>query len=152
MHNFLPLLILIALGGKLALVDYQTHRLPNRLVGWLTVTQLVALTFLWQPEKLQAALLTALATTVTYAFLFLISRGSLGMGDVKFSFPLGLTVGWYVPSDWLLTILLTFVLAGFVSIAEVILKRKTLKSRFAFGPYMYLTSILVILPKLLVID
>jgi leader peptidase (prepilin peptidase)/N-methyltransferase len=152
MPNFLPLLILIALGGKLAVVDYQTHRLPNRLVSWLTVTQLVALTFLWQPEKLQAALLTALATTVTYAFLFLISRGSLGMGDVKFSFPLGLTVGWYVPSDWLLTILLTFVLAGFVSIAEVILKRKTLKSRFAFGPYMYLTSILVVLPKLLVID
>ena len=152
MPNFLPLLILIALGGKLAVVDYQTHRLPNRLVGWLTLTQLVALTFLWQPEKLQAALLTALATTVTYAFLFLISRGSLGMGDVKFSFPLGLTVGWYVPSDWLLTILLTFVLAGFVSIIQVILKRKTLKSKFAFGPYMYLTSILVILPKLRVID
>jgi len=152
MPNFLPLLVLIALGGKLAVVDYQTHRLPNRLVGWLTVTQLVSLIFLWQPEKLQAALLTALATTVTYAFLFLISRGSLGMGDVKFSFPLGLTVGWYAPSNWLLTILLTFVLAGFVSIIQVILKRKTLKSRFAFGPYMYLTSILVILPKLLVID
>jgi len=152
MPNFLPLLILIALGGKLAVVDYQTHRLPNRLVGWLTVTQLVALTFLWLPEKLQAALLTALATTVTYTLLYLISRGSLGMGDVKFSFPLGLTVGWYAPSNWLLTILLTFILAGLVSITEVILKRKTLKSRFAFGPYMYLTSILVILPKLLVID
>jgi leader peptidase (prepilin peptidase)/N-methyltransferase len=107
----------------------------------------VALTLLWQPEKLQAALLTALATTVTYILLYLISRGSLGMGDVKFSFPLGLTVGWYAPSDWLLTILLTFVLAGLVSITEVILKRKTLKSRFAFGPYMYLTSILVILPN-----
>jgi len=145
MPNFLPLLIVIALGGKLAVVDYQTHRLPNRLVSWLTVTQLVALTFLWQPEKLQAALLTALATTVTYILLYLISRGSLGMGDVKFSFPLGLTVGWYAPSNWLLTILLTFVLAGLVSITEVILKRKTLKSRFAFGPYMYLTSILVIL-------
>lgn len=152
MSDFLPLLILIALGGKLAVVDYQTNRLPNRLVGWLTVTQLVPLTFLWQPEKLQAALLTALATTVTYTLLYLISRGSLGMGDVKFSFPLGLTVGWYAPSDWLLTILLTFVLAGLVSITEVILKRKTLKSRFAFGPYMYLTSILVTLPKLLVID
>jgi len=145
MPNFLPLLILIALGGKLAVVDYQTHRLPNRLFGWLTVTQLVALTLLWQPEKLQAALLTALATTVTYTLLYLISRGSLGMGDVKFSFPLGLTVDWYAPSNWLLTILLTFVLAGLVSITEVILKRKTLKSRFAFGPYMYLTSILVIL-------
>ena len=145
MPNFLPLLIVIALGGKLAVVDYQTHRLPNRLVGWLTLTQLIALTFLWQPGKLQAALLTALATTVTYTLLYLISRGSLGMGDVKFSFPLGLTVGWYAPSHWLVTILLTFVLAGLVSITEVILKRKTLKSRFAFGPYMYLTSILVIL-------
>ncbi len=152
MPDFLPLLILIALGGKLAVVDYQTHRLPNRLVAWLTVTQVAALIYLWQPEKLQAALLTALATTVTYGLLFLISRGSLGMGDVKFSFPLGLTVGWYAPSDWLLTILLTFVLAGLVSITEIVLKRKTLKSRFAFGPYMCLTSILVILPKLLVID
>jgi leader peptidase (prepilin peptidase)/N-methyltransferase len=152
MANLIPLLILIVIGGKLAVVDYQTHRLPNRLVGWLTVTQLVALTFLWQPEKLQAALLTALATTVTYTLLYLISRGSLGMGDVKFSFPLGLTVGWYAPSAWFLTIFLTFLLAGFVSIIEILLRRKTLKSRFAFGPYMYLTSILVTLPKLFVID
>jgi leader peptidase (prepilin peptidase)/N-methyltransferase len=152
MADFIPLLILIVLGGKLAAVDYQTHRLPNRLVGWLTVTQLVALVYLWHSEKIQAALLTAIATTATYLLLFLISRGSLGMGDVKFAFPLGLTVGWYAPSDWLLTILLSFVLAGLVSITEVVLKRKTLKSRFAFGPYMYLTSILVVLPKLLVID
>lgn len=152
MANFIPLLILISIGGKLAVVDYQTHRLPNRLVGWLTVTQLVALTFLWKPEKLQAALLTALATTVTYTLLYLISRGSLGMGDVKFSFPLGLTVGWYAPSQWFLTIFLTFLLAGFVSIIEILLRRKTLKSRFAFGPYMYLCSILVALPKLFVID
>jgi len=152
MANFIPLLILTVLGGKLAVVDYQTHRLPNRLVGWLTVSQLVAITFLWQPEKLQVALLTALATTVTYTLLYLISRGSLGMGDVKFSFPLGSTVGWYVPSAWFLTIFLTFLLAGFVSIIEILLRRKTLKSRFAFGPYMYLTSILVTLPKLFVID
>lgn len=152
MGNFVPLLILIALGGKLAVVDYRTHRLPNRLVGWFAAIQLLALICLWHPEKLQAAVLTALATTVIYTFLFLISRGSLGMGDVKFSFPLGLTVGWYAPSAWFLAIFLTFVLAGFVSITEIVLKRKTLKSRFAFGPYMYLTSILVILPKLLVID
>lgn len=144
--------MLIAIGGKLAVVDYQTHRLPNRLVGWFAVIQLLALVCLWHPEKLKATLLAASAMTVTYTFLFLISRGSLGMGDVKFSFPLGLTVGWYVPSAWFLTIFLTFLFAGLVSITEVILKRKTLKSRFAFGPYMYLTSILVTLPKLFVID
>ena len=154
MLYYLPLLILFALGGKLAIIDYQTQRLPNRIVGWLTVAQLAALGYLGleQPEKFRIALVTAIATLVTYSLLFLISRGSLGMGDVKFSFPLGLTIGWYAPSDWLLTVLLTFVLAGLVSIVEVVIGRKTWKSKFAFGPYMYLTAILVIVIKLALTD
>ena len=154
MLYYLPVLILFALGGKLAIIDYQTHRLPNRIVGWLTVAQLAALGYLGleQPEKFRIALVTAIAMLVTYSLLFLISRGSLGMGDVKFSFPLGLTIGWYAPPEWLLTVLLTFVLAGLVSFAEVVSGRKTWKSKFAFGPYMYLTAILVIAIKLASID
>ena len=154
MLYYLPLLILFVLGGKLAIIDYQTHRLPNRIVGWLTVAQLAALGYLGleQPDKFRIALATSLATLLTYSFLFLISRGALGMGDVKFSFPLGLTIGWYAPSDWLLTVLLTFVLAGLVSIIEIVIGRKTWKSKFAFGPYMYLTAILVIVIKLALTD
>jgi leader peptidase (prepilin peptidase)/N-methyltransferase len=154
MLYYLPLLILFALGGKLAIIDYQTHRLPNRIVGLLTVAQLAALGFLGleHPDKFRIALATSLATLLTYSFLFLISRGALGMGDVKFSFPLGLTIGWYAPSDWLLTVLLTFVLAGLVSIIEIVIGRKTWKSKFAFGPYMYLTAILVIVIKLAITD
>ena len=154
MLYYLPLLILFVLGGKLAIIDYQTHRLPNRIVGWLTVAQLAAIGYLGleQPDKFRIALVTAIATLVTYSFLFLISRGALGMGDVKFSVPLGLTIGWYAPSDWLLTVLLTFVLAGLVSIIDIVIGRKTWKSKFAFGPYMYLTAILVIAIKLALTD
>jgi leader peptidase (prepilin peptidase)/N-methyltransferase len=75
--------------------------------------------------------------------LYLISQGSLGMGDVKFAFPLGLCVGWYSADFWLLAIFTSFLLAGLVAVIGLLTKRMTRKSRIAFGPYMFVGTIIV---------
>lgn len=134
-------------GARLSIVDFKSHRLPNQLVGWFTATQILIMVVISWIASDFACLLTALgvaaATMISYVLLYLVSRGSLGMGDVKFAFPLGLCVGWYSADQWLVAIFVSFFIAGLVSVIGLLTKRMTRKSRLAFGPYMFLGTFLV---------
>jgi leader peptidase (prepilin peptidase) / N-methyltransferase len=93
--------------------------------------------------RLTSALGIAVATMFVYLLLYLVSGRSLGMGDVKFAFPLGLCVGWYSADYWLVAIFVSFLLAGMVAVIGLVTKRMTRKSRLAFGPYMFLGTLIV---------
>ena len=134
-------------GARLSIVDFKSHRLPNQLVGWFSAAQILIMAVIsWMASDF-AHLLTALgvaaATMISYVLLYLLSRGSLGMGDVKFAFPLGLCVGWYSADYWLVAIFVSFLIAGVVAVIGLATKRMTRKSRLAFGPYMFLGTFLV---------
>ena len=144
MLEILPLAVLILFGLWLSIIDIRSHRLPNQVVAAMTlmsffVQALIALTQS-QFDRLIAALATALVTTLVYLLLYIGSRGSMGMGDVKFAFPLGLTIGWHNPEQWLPAIFLTFCLAGLVAMAGIAIKRTSWKSTLALGPYMFAAS------------
>ena len=134
-------------GARLSSIDLKSHRLPNRLVGWFTATQILIMGITsWITSdlaRLKTALGIAVATMFVYLLLYLVSRGSLGMGDVKFAFPLGLCVGWYSADHWLVAIFVSFLLAGLVAVIGLATKRMTRKSRLAFGPYMFLGTSMV---------
>jgi leader peptidase (prepilin peptidase)/N-methyltransferase len=144
MFEIAPLVVLLGFGFWLSIIDIRSHRLPNQVVASMTLTSfsvqaLIALTQS-QLDRLIAALTTALVTTLVYLLLYACSRGSMGMGDVKFAFPLGLAIGWYNPEQWLPAIFITFGLAGLVALAGIALKRTSWKSRLALGPYMFAAS------------
>jgi leader peptidase (prepilin peptidase)/N-methyltransferase len=144
MIELAPLVILLLFGLWLSIIDIRLHRLPNQIVGamallLISVQAVIALTQS-QLDRLVTALITALATTLVYLLLYIVSRGSMGMGDVKFAFPLGLVIGWYNPEQWLPAIFLTFCLAGLVAMAGIALKRTSWKSVLALGPYMFAAS------------
>jgi leader peptidase (prepilin peptidase)/N-methyltransferase len=145
--SFLPIIPLAYFGARLSIIDLKSHRLPNRLVAWFTATQVFIMgNTSWITSdlaRLTTALGIAVATMFVYLLLYLASRGSLGMGDVKFAFPLGLCVGWYLPNFWLTTIFVSFLLAGMVAFSGLVTKRMTRKSRLAFGPYMFLGTLIV---------
>lgn len=147
MISFLPMIPLAYFGARLSIVDFKSHRLPNQLVGWFTATQILIMGITGWMASDFARLLTALgvaaATMISYVLLYLLSRGSLGMGDVKFAFPLGLCVGWYSTDQWLVAIFVSFLIAGLVAVIGLVTKRMTRKSRLAFGPYMFLGTFLV---------
>ena len=147
MISFLPMIPLAYFGARLSIVDFKSHRLPNQLVGWFTATQILIMAVIsWMASdfaRLLTALGVAAATMISYVLLYLVSRGSLGMGDVKFAFPLGLCVGWYSANQWLLAIFVSFLIAGLVAVIGLVTKRMTRKSRLAFGPYMFLGTFLV---------
>jgi leader peptidase (prepilin peptidase) / N-methyltransferase len=138
---------LVYFGIRLSIIDLKTHRLPNQLVGWFVLIEnaiLVAFSLSTDDLfQLITALGVAVATTTIYLLLYLLSRGSLGMGDVKFAFPLGLCIGWYSADLWLLAIFVSFLLAGLVAFIGLATKRMTRKSRLAFGPYMFLGTSMV---------
>ena len=147
MLSFLPLIPLAYFGILLSIIDFKTHRLPNHLVGWFTAIEILIMGvtswFTSDWTRLAAALGTAVITMFAYLLLYLASRGSLGMGDVKFAFPLGLCVGWYSANQWLLAIFFSFLIAGVVAVIGLVAKRMTRKSRLAFGPYMFFGTFLV---------
>jgi leader peptidase (prepilin peptidase)/N-methyltransferase len=88
-------------------------------------------------------MLVATESTAIYLILLVLSRGSLGMGDVKFAFPLGLTVGWFAPDLWLMAVFTSFLLAGGVAVIGLAAKRIERTSHIAFGPYMFLGSFFI---------
>jgi leader peptidase (prepilin peptidase) / N-methyltransferase len=145
--SFVPLIPLAYYGAQLSIIDFKSHRLPNRLVGWFTASQIFFIGAVgWITSdlaRLTTALGIAAATMFVYLLLYLVSGGSLGMGDVKFAFPLGLCVGWYSANQWLLAIFISFLLAGLVAVIGLVTKRMTRKSRLAFGPYMFLGTLIV---------
>ena len=147
MLRFLPLVPLVLFGIWLSLVDLKTHRLPNPIVGWFTFTQLLVLLIASQgptsPKLLVDALMIAGLNTLVYVILFAISRGSLGMGDVKFAFPLGLCVGWYAPELWLAEVFGTFVIAGLIASLGMLTKRMNRNSKLALGPYMFISTLII---------
>lgn len=134
-------------GIRLSIIDFKTHLLPNHLVGWFVAVEILIMGITGWMASDFARLLTALGlaatTMITYVLLYLLSRGSLGMGDVKFAFPLGLCVGWYSTNQWLLAIFISFLIAGVVAVIGLVTKQMTRKSRLAFGPYMFLGTFLV---------
>ena len=147
MISFLPMIPLAYFGTRLSTVDFKSHRLPNQLVGWFTATQILIMGIAgWMASdfaRLLPALGVAAATMISYVLLYLVSRGSLGMGDVKFAFPLGLCVGWYSTDQWLVAIFVSFLIAGVVAVIGLVTKQMTRKSSLAFGPYMFLGTFLV---------
>jgi leader peptidase (prepilin peptidase)/N-methyltransferase len=144
MRNLIPLVVFIGFGTRLSVIDLKVHRLPNQLVAWFTATQIATLIALSLDEinDLKLPVLVAVGTSAIYLILFALSRGSLGMGDVKFAFPLGLTVGWYAPELWLIAIFGTFLSAGVVALVGIIAKRMNRESKLALGPYMFLSTLL----------
>jgi leader peptidase (prepilin peptidase)/N-methyltransferase len=134
-------------GIRLSIIDFKTHRLPNHLVGWFAAIEILIMGvtswFTSDRTRLFAALGTATITMFVYLLLYLVSRGSLGMGDVKLAFPLGLCVGWYSADYWLVATFVSFFIAGLVAIIGLATKRMTRKSRLAFGPYMFLGTLIV---------
>lgn len=139
----LPALIFLAFGLQLSAIDIRTHRLPNRLVGALIL--MLAICEIWiDTSRFRTAAVVALLCLATYSTLYLISRGQLGLGDVKFSIATGLALGWYVPNQWLTSILLAFTLAGVAATIGIAIKKFDKSSRLAFGPFMFLSVLALI--------
>ena len=139
-------LVLGAVGVTLAAVDVATLRLPDVLVGPLTLALLVLLGAAalvdGTPGALGRAVLAGLVSLVAHLALALINPSGLGLGDVKLAAPLGLALG-YRGWDALLTgVLAAFLLVALSGLVMLALRRVTRTSELPFGPFMLLGALI----------
>lgn len=144
--NAIPWLVAVVFCVSLSVTDIREHRLPNRAVAAMTVAVAGAVAIaaaVGVPGSLRRTALVAVQYVGTHAVVYALSRGQFGMGDVKFSLPLGIVVGWYAPNLWPVAVLVSFAMAAAVSLGLLAARRLTLRSRIAFGPAMAVAALAI---------
>lgn len=133
-------LALAAAGVVLAVVDLDTHRLPDAVT--LPAYPVIALLLagasvaVGSADGLARAVGGALASVVLYGVLCAIAPTGLGFGDVKLAGVLGLALGWLSWSTLVIGVVLGFAFGAAASLALVAAHRASMTTRVPFGPAM----------------
>jgi leader peptidase (prepilin peptidase)/N-methyltransferase len=145
----LPAFVLLALVcAPLAVIDFETHRLPNRLVflgaggGAVLLAAAAAVDDAWRP-LLRAAEGAAAVFAVLFLIAFIQPKG-FGLGDVKIGGVLGGYLGWFGWRYVYYGIFAGFVLGAVAAIALLLTRRGTMKTQLPFGPTLMLGPLVVL--------
>jgi len=144
----LPALVVLALAGApLIVIDYEHHRLPDRLVlvvaggGIVGLSLTAAIQHEWH-SYLRALGGGAAAYAVLFVLAFIAPR-SFGYGDVKLGGALGVYLGWFGWYYVYYGIFAGFLLGSIVALVMIAARRATLKTAVAFGPMLIVGALLV---------
>jgi leader peptidase (prepilin peptidase) / N-methyltransferase len=144
----LPACLALALtAAPLAVIDFEHHRLPDRLVVAAAAgTTLLAAAALvrqdWHP--LLRAAEGAAAVFATLFVLAGIGPRSFGFGDVKLGGVLGAYLGWFGWGQVYYGIFGGFLLGSVVALGLLATRRASLKTAMAFGPMLIAAALLVL--------
>ena len=136
----LPLLYFVTMSIALALIDLDTHTLPNKIVlpSYAILAGLLVIASALEADW--ARLLTAgLGMIILFGFYFLlamISPRGMGFGDVKLAGVIGMLLGWLGWAPLVVGGFSAFLLGGVFSILLIATKRVTRKGGIPFGPWM----------------
>lgn len=123
----------------LSVIDFREHRLPNRIVGPLAAAVASGVIIAGVAEDDLSRSWRALGFGLAVAVILLVANiaGGLGMGDVKYGFPMAATVGWFGWDALSITILITTAAGALVAIAMLLAGRGR-NQHLSYGPYMAL--------------
>ena len=131
----------LAVGSALLVaVDLAVFRLPDAIVwpttGAVLGLLLVAAVTTGEWARFGTALLAMLVVGVIYFALGWFAPQSFGLGDVKLSLVLGLSLGWFGWQAVLYGMLGGFLVFALAALTLLVTRRTSLKSDIAFGPWM----------------
>jgi leader peptidase (prepilin peptidase)/N-methyltransferase len=142
-------LVLAGALVALSVIDLRLFLLPNRIVFPLTGVSvgLLGAGALAEGEAgaYGRAVLAALASFVVFALLHIISPRSMGFGDVKLAFVLGLFLGYLGWGEVVLGLFLGFLYGAVIGIALIITGIRSRKDHVPFGPFLAAGTITAIL-------
>lgn len=134
-------LFLTALMIAVAFIDLDHYIIPNRLVLAGLVAGALFIPLTGEPS-LFGALLGVLAASGFLLLLYIVSRGGMGMGDIKLTAVIGVFLGW--PMSLFAAFSACF-LAGILGIALIATGIKKRKDPIPFGPFLaagtFITSV-----------
>jgi leader peptidase (prepilin peptidase)/N-methyltransferase len=136
----LALVAFLGVGLMLSVIDWRTHRLPDRIVlpSYPAAILLLgaAAGFAGDWQRILEMFGGGLVLLVGFAALHLLHRHGLGFGDVKLAGLLGLYLGFVGWQTVWWGAFLAIVLGGAWSVVLVLARRATLASSVAFGPFL----------------
>jgi leader peptidase (prepilin peptidase)/N-methyltransferase len=153
----LPAFLVLA-GALVALsvIDLRTFLLPNRIVFPLTAVSVALLGFAAlagsDGPTFARALLGGAAAFGFFFVLHVVSPASMGFGDVKLSFSLGLFLGWLGWGYVFLGLFLGFLYGAVIGVALIALRLRTRKDHVPFGPFLAAGTMTAILVGQAVLD
>ncbi|MHA7239388.1 prepilin peptidase [Arthrobacter sp. TMS1-12-1] len=127
-------------GVRLSVIDWRTHRLPDRIVlpsypaAGLLLGAAAGAAGDWQ--RIPGMLGGGVILLVAFAALHLLQPQGLGLGDVKLAGLLGLYLGFAGPELLWWGPFLAVLLGGAWSLVLLAARRATLRSAVAFGPFL----------------
>jgi leader peptidase (prepilin peptidase)/N-methyltransferase len=133
-------LYLAAVSVALALIDIDTHTLPNRIVlpSLLVGIALLGAASVFGSDygALIRAVIGAAALSLAYAIMAFAYPGGMGFGDVKLASVLGLFLGYLGWEQLIVGAFGAFLLGGVFSLGLLALRKANRKSGIPFGPWM----------------
>lgn len=130
----------VAIWAVVAWVDFSERIIPNRLV-----VATVAWALVESPQDgyhWLVALATGAGIFLFYLVVHLVTRGGLGMGDVKFSGAVGFGLGW--PAGLTATVAGVWA-AGLFAAWLLVARRRSGHDSIALGPFLALGGIVGLL-------
>lgn len=133
------------LGGVIgwaSAIDASEHRLPNRLTYPLipasvivgVITALIA----GQPHRISSLIISGLTGGFVFFVAALTVSTGMGMGDAKLAVSTTAIAGWWSYPSAMWQIFAAFFSAGIAVLVLVALRKATMKTRIAFGPFLLL--------------
>ncbi|TBN57845.1 prepilin peptidase [Glaciihabitans arcticus] len=133
-------LYLASISVALALIDLDTHTLPNRIVlpSYIVGAVLIVAASLVEGD-LGSLIRAGIGLAAMFAAYFLMAiayPGGMGFGDVKLAGVLGLYLAWLGWGELAIGFFAAFVLGGVFSLVLILAKKASRKSGIPFGPWM----------------
>jgi leader peptidase (prepilin peptidase)/N-methyltransferase len=146
----LPAFLALAAGlVALSVIDLEHFLLPNRIVYPLAIATVALLALAAVGDDAWAAFARAVLGGViamaALGVLHLVSPRSMGFGDVKLAFVLGLVLGWLGWSELVLGLFCGFLAGAVVGLALIVLRHRGRKDHLPFGPFLAFGTLVVLL-------
>ena len=121
--------------GALGAIDIAVHRLPRQIsdVAFAMVVALLMMGSGSNPGGMVSGILLMIAVVGS---MRLLSRGSLGAGDLHLAPLLGALIGWFDPNRVLVACVVAATSAATVAIVLVAARRRSRADFIAYGPFM----------------
>ena len=134
--NLLVLLFVFCLLIE-AYVDFRQKIILDEV---LILLLFAGLAYVWiSGNVLQQSFCGALAGSVLLGLIYIISKGGMGLGDVKFAGVLGIWTGF---PGIIVNLYLAFIIGGAAALLLCALHKADMKSRIPFGPCLSAGAVL----------
>lgn len=148
-------LLLAWLSVVLVWIDSDVHRLPNGLTypAYPAVLGLLTLgSFVQGDRRWVGGLIGMVVLVVLFGLLWLVSRGQVGLGDVKWSGVIGASLGWLGADELVIGTMATFLIGGLWALALLLFRGASRSTPLAYGPAMCAGAFVAILSGARVVD